>query len=132
MEGDLLPALEFTVENDDGTAVNLTGMSAVFLMAAIDENGDWVNEITAAATIPTPSAGLLRYQWVSGDTDARGKYVANFMVTDGTGRTFSAPNDDFVAVFLLPRIQAVAASVTVSPSQATAVAAGHDATLEIL
>jgi hypothetical protein len=105
MEGDLLPALDFHATDGEGNPLDLTGGTAAFWMAtlpiAIDENS--VNAIPlTAATIVDPVAGHIRYQWVSGDTDARGKYRAVFEVTIGA-RKFSLPNDDAIYVTILAR-----------------------------
>lgn len=105
MEGDLLPALDFNVVDGDGNPFDLTGGTAVFLMATLPPSidVDSENEIDAAATIVDAAAGHLRYQWQSGDTDERGKYVAVFEVTVGS-RKFTVPNDDYIAITILARI----------------------------
>lgn len=105
MEGDLLPALDFNATDGSGNPLDLTGATAKFCMVtaptAIDQ--DSVNEIPlTTATIVTPAAGLVRYQWLSGDTDARGRYRAWFEITLG-GRKFSLPNDDYILVTILAR-----------------------------
>ena len=60
------------------------------LMSAADLS---TPKIDGVATIPTPSAGTLRYDWAGTDTDTAGIYSAEFEVTiGGKKRTFRLPN----------------------------------------
>ena len=106
MEGDLLPEIQFTIENDDGTPVDLTAATSVrFLMATLPDDGtDSENVIDAAATFVDKPNGVVKYSWAGNDTDTRGKYAAVFEVTDGLGKKFSVPNDDYIYVTILARI----------------------------
>jgi baseplate upper protein BppU len=106
MEGDLLPALQFTVQNDDGTPVDLTGASAVqFLMATLPTDfTDSVHVINSAGIFVNRPAGIVQYTWQGTDTATRGRYAGVFEITDGTGKKFSVPNDDYVYVSILARL----------------------------
>lgn len=106
MEGDLLPEIQFTIQNDDGTPVNLTNASSVrFLMATLPTDGtDSANQIDAAATFVDKPNGVVKYTWAGTDTNTRGRYAAVFEVTDGTGKRFSVPNDDYLYISVLARL----------------------------
>lgn len=92
--GDRYPSITktFTV---DGVAVNLTGGSVVFRMAPVAGGALVVDQ---PATIVTPLAGEVRYDWVSGDTSLTpGFYFGRFEATL-SGRVLTAPNDGWLIV----------------------------------
>ena len=90
---DLLPVVE-VVATSGGTTVNLTGATSPrFLMRLMSAADLSTPKIDGVATIPTPSAGTLRYDWAGTDTDTAGIYSAEFEVTiGGKKRTFRLPN----------------------------------------
>lgn len=72
------PFLQATVTDGSGTAVDLTGATAVFDMR--DEAGTL--KVTAASVdIFDATNGKLRYKWAAADTDTVGKFEAEFTVT---------------------------------------------------
>ena len=90
---DLLPVVESTA-TISGTPVNLTGATNPrFLMRLMSAADQSTPKVDAAATIVTPSAGTLRYDWSGSDTDTAGIYSAEFEVMiGGKPRTFRLPN----------------------------------------
>jgi len=93
-QNDTQPRMLATLQDGDGTAINLTGASVRFHMRTL--GGSTV--VDAAATIVTAASGLVRYDWVAADTDTVGSYQAEFEVTysDTTIETF--PNSGYIRV----------------------------------
>lgn len=104
-QGNLIPELEFTVEDEDGNAIDLTACSSVqFLMATIPS--DWTdsaNKVNAVATFVDKPAGRVKYSWAGTDTDTPGRFAAIFEFVDGVGKKFSVPNDDYIYIVITPR-----------------------------
>ena len=67
-------------------------------MSAISSS---ITKVDASASIVTPAAGTVQYDWDAADTDTIGSYQAEFEVTyvDGTIETF--PNDGYVRVEII-------------------------------
>ncbi len=95
--GDLVPSITATLEDADGNAIDITDADVVFVMRLIDADGPTVE--AAADNLQTNPAtqGMVRYDWVTGDTDVAGGYDAEWRVTfaDGIG---TMPNNRYVAV----------------------------------
>ena len=92
--GDTAPAVQATLLDAAGAAVDLTGASVRFLVATKTEPRTTV--VDAAADIAQVgdgsdgSKGTVVYVWAPGDTDAAGSYDVEFEVTfaDSTVQTF--------------------------------------------
>jgi hypothetical protein len=81
--------LDFTLKADN-VAVDLTGMTVVLLLYGRD---GIAIDTTADVTVPTPSAGLVRYS--PDPTDivvAKAPLYARWKVTDGGGNIVFFPN----------------------------------------
>lgn len=103
--GDLLPAIGVTAIGPDGAVVSLAGATARFIMRRAGE----VAKVSAAAAITSPaSAGHVKYDWVSGDTDTAGAFLAQFEIDFGGGELLTLPGPDvdgspvYLDVFIAP------------------------------
>ena len=92
-QGDLKPALQVTLKDGDGVAVNVTGATVKFSMRNQATRALKINEGTV--TLVTAASGIVRYDWVAGDTDTPGLYDAEFEVTyAGPAGPETFPNND--------------------------------------
>ncbi len=83
-----LPSLTLQIL-DGGTPVDLVGGTALFSMEDLQGNA----KITgAAAVIEDPVNGIVRYDWVTGDTDTEGVFVGQFQITIAS-RQYLQPNN---------------------------------------
>jgi len=100
--GDTFPPIQVTITYSDGsTPVNLTGGSVRFLMQTLDG----VTSIAQTATIVSASDGIVKYDWVAGDTDTEGEYHAEFEATLSTGKIVSAPTNGYIDVHILRQME---------------------------
>lgn len=92
---DTSPAIERTLQDSAGTAINLTGATVRFHMS--DNAG--VVKVDAAATITgDPTLGVVQYDWLAADTDTAAVYSAEFEVTYADSSIESFPNNDYITV----------------------------------
>jgi len=83
---DLLPSIQATLKNPDGSIVDLTNATSVnFILLAA--NTDWTPKagatptVDAAATMVLPkTSGVVNYAWVAGDTATAGLYLGQWEV----------------------------------------------------
>ena len=95
-QGDTQDPLRATIYQEDGvTPVDLTGATVTFSMKT-DLGAELVAAGVAVVENP-PTAGVVRYDWQTGDTDVAGEHVARFKVTVPAG-VFSAPNESYITV----------------------------------
>lgn len=85
--GDLQPVLQATLENPDGSAVDLTGASVVFTMS---QNGAVLFSNPAVIVSPA-SNGTVQYNWLPGNTNYYGSCIGVFTVTFPSGLTQTFP-----------------------------------------
>jgi hypothetical protein len=93
---DLAPSVVGTLTNADGTVVNLTGSTVRFKMR--DNRGQL--KVNALATVTSPAAGAVSYDWVLGDTDTAGPFQAELEVTLPSGKVETFPNRGFIPVLI--------------------------------
>lgn len=99
---DRLPTFAVVVENEDGTAVDLTGYTAVMsLRSATVATGPVAEEVTSLPlTVEAGTTGLLSYDWQYAETDAvaAGVYDVTIQLDDGSGEVITAPTRDLATV----------------------------------
>lgn len=95
-QGDLLPVLDATLLDENGVPINVTGLTVAFHLR---KTGATALKVNAACSLVTPNQGLVRYTWVSGDTDTVGEYEGEFEITYAAPtRTLTCPNSGYFYV----------------------------------
>jgi hypothetical protein len=79
--GNLSPSLSDTIRTDEGD-VNLSGATVKLQMRRL---GTTTLKVDSAATVVTAPSGEVRYDWVPGDVDTEGEYLAWWKVIFSTG-----------------------------------------------
>jgi hypothetical protein len=82
-KGNRSPSLADTIRID-GTPFDLTGSSVKFKMRA---EGSSTLKVDSAATIVSPTAGTVRYDWASADVDTGGEFFGWWEVTLPSAKT---------------------------------------------
>lgn len=97
-ENDLQPVAETIIRR--GTAVvDLIAEGATAVQFRMRHRYDSATKVDAAAAIFDGPNGVLRYTWVTGDTDSPGVYLADWVVTfPGGPETFPTRASDIVIV----------------------------------
>lgn len=88
VRGDRMPALELTLLDSAGNAIDLTGASVTLRL--INAETETV-KATKTATVSDASGGVITVQWSSGDLDTAGRFYAEVAITYAGGevRTIS-------------------------------------------
>lgn len=86
---DTAPVLEATLTDATGSPIDLTGSSVQFQLS---EPRSGTTIVDAGANIADASGGVVRYPWGDDDTDASGRYRAEFVVTYADGSVETFPN----------------------------------------
>lgn len=93
---DRLPSIQATFTSA-GAPVDLTSATGVkFIM----KSGSTV-KVNAAAVIVTPTAGVVRYDWLAADTATPGDYTAEWSVTWTGGKQQTFPTTTYHTVTIL-------------------------------
>ncbi len=96
-EGNTSPALEYTISPAD---VDLDGAEVVFCMVK-DDGTVVLDDVTTGVTVEEETdPPVLSYQWQTGDTDAKGRYEAEFRVTYDDGSTETFPARGFIPILI--------------------------------
>ena len=96
-QNDTSPSLSATLTDYNGNAVNLTGASAKMHMK--DQGGTL--KVNAAMTVTDADAGIIKYDWQSGDTDTVGSYNVEFQVTYSDSSIETFPNHGYEVVVVV-------------------------------
>lgn len=94
-QNDTSPALQATLKDASGTAIDLSGSTVRFHMRQV---GATSAKVDAAATVSDADGGVIYYQWSASDTDTIGSFEAEFEVTFSGGEIESFPNNRFIQV----------------------------------
>lgn len=100
-EGDTSPALQVTLKDSAGSAVDVTGATVRFHMRPA---GSTTTKVDAAATIVTAASGIVKYSWASGDTDTLGVFQGEFEVTYANSAIERFPNDGYLEITIKDNI----------------------------
>lgn len=77
--------LQITFTDNDGTAINLTGYAADFVIEKIDADEATDSNLgTGVSSLPTPASGVTQYAWVAADFAFAGRYQGQMWVGNGT------------------------------------------------
>lgn len=90
-EGDTLPKIRATLQDEDGNAVDLTSVSSVRFHMKKTNKDEVV--VDAAASVVDGVNGIVEYTWIVTDTADAGVYDAEFEVNFIGGGIETFPND---------------------------------------
>jgi hypothetical protein len=92
--GDTLPSIQSTLTHSDNSGGLASASSVKFIMRLPYTN---TPKVRAAATLVEVSDTTLvvRYDWVSGDTNVADEYRAEWEVTFASGKIETFPNDGY-------------------------------------
>ena len=99
-QNDTAPTLRTVLLDSDGNPINLTGSTVSFVLKSMN-NGIVIN---SSMTVVTPLAGLVEYDWQTGDTDTTGTYYAEFRVTYSDLSVETFPNSSNATVIIYPSL----------------------------
>jgi uncharacterized protein YfaS (alpha-2-macroglobulin family) len=99
-QSDTSPSLRATLQNANGTAINLTSATVRFHMKSLD--GTVV--LDKAMTVTTPLSGIVTYNWQTGDTATAGTYFAEFEVTYADLSIETFPNTGNLPIVITPEL----------------------------
>lgn len=95
---DLLPSIQATLSNADGTPLDLTSAESVrFIMRAT--SGGVV--VGAEAIVVDPPSGVVRYDWSVGDTDTPGPHQAEWEILWPLGKKQTVPTLTYHSIDVL-------------------------------
>jgi hypothetical protein len=100
-QNDTSPAMLATLQEADGSAVDLTGASVRFHMRPV---GRAVITVDEAASIVNAGSGTVRYDWQSANISTVGSYQAEFEVVYADGGVETFPNDGYIRVEIIDDI----------------------------
>jgi len=89
-KSDTQPAIEATLEYNNGSAVDLTGTNIYFVMGNLT---DYTTYRSGTCVITGSTTGQCKYNWNVLDTGSVGNYWGEFEVNWGSGSIMTLPND---------------------------------------
>lgn len=99
-QNDTSPALQATLRDANGLAVLLTGATVRLHMVPLN-GGTTLDKLM---TVVNATGGIIRYNWVAGDTSAVGTYSVEFEVTYSDGSIETFPNNDNLVIVITPEL----------------------------
>lgn len=100
--------LYYTILNDDGSVVNLTGASVVFVMGK--KNQLITN---SPATVINNATGEVKYDLKDVDTLLAGTFLGEFRVTFDTGKAKTYPSNGYITVNITPNLNNGAGNIII-------------------
>lgn len=100
VQGNKLYDINFSLTNNDGTALDLTGATLLF---NVQRPGLATNKFSGSMAIVSAAAGTCKYTVQDGDFDEKGRYYAEIQITFGSGQILTFPNIIINAQPGLPR-----------------------------
>lgn len=89
-KGEIPEPLQVTFKTHDGTAIDLDGYTADFVIEKVDAPQATDSALgQGTATIPTPASGITQYSFVEADMEYAGWYEGQMWVGNGTQRLAS-------------------------------------------
>jgi hypothetical protein len=102
--GDAAPPLQVTLTDSVGQPINLTGNLGITFQMKLRQHAQndavplKVDTTVGVSVVGAATAGVVKYDWASGDTDEIGDYIAEFKVVQSDGKPRTVPNPDFITV----------------------------------
>ena len=104
-QGDTLPVIQSTLTDSTGAALNVTGGTVLFSMAAGVGQTAKVAGGTATFTAGGGSVGIVSYAWKTADTDTAGVYFAEWLYKAAAGGGSERfPNNGYQTIVVLPKV----------------------------
>jgi hypothetical protein len=100
--GDTLPVIRVQIVSAPGAA-DLTGCTVVFRFWPAGCCCPTGAVVESAATIENAAKGIVVYEWQDGETDVAGTYGCEWRVTTADGKRYTAPNDSYDELLILPQ-----------------------------
>ena len=100
--GDTLPAIRVQIVSALGAA-DLTGCSVVFRFWPAGCCCPTGAVVESVATVENAAKGIVVYEWQDGETDVAGNYGCEWRVTTADGKRYTAPNDSYDELQILPQ-----------------------------
>lgn len=104
-KGDTLPVIAATLENSDGSHVDLQAATVTFTMRPA---GGGTVKVSETATIvsgdaPEDTVSIVSYAWQAADTDTQGDFIGEFEVEIG-GAKQTFPTAGYIEIFILENL----------------------------
>ena len=99
--GDRAPALAVLLQNNDGSAFDLSGWSApLFYMRPVVSGSSLTINAGAGTITGSGTAGAVGYTWATGQTSTAGEYLLDFSLLDPSGLIRRFPGDGYIKVVI--------------------------------
>jgi hypothetical protein len=100
-QNDTSPDLQVICKDYSESVVSVSGAFVKFLMRN-KRTGEV--QVNASGVVVDGPNGVIKYSWVTGDTDTVGRYEAEFQVTYADSSIETFPNNGFITVEVLDDI----------------------------